>query len=216
MCIRPFQKTTRREKRRSLQLLVLALIILSACTVTTQAQQPGTSQSARDIVRAIGQKEMDRLLLLKPILAPKDDPARRIVLKQISEDFRDLQGLNNKMMAEAWARSELDYRYISEMISQIRGKATRLKFNMALPEAEDDKPMQPDDNFSNAEKFRAALLQLDRHIMSFATNPLFQKPDVIEVDLANRASRDLAVVVELSGKLKKTAARLGKPAKTSQ
>jgi len=36
--------------------------------------------------------------------------------------------------------------------------------------------------------------------MSFVTNPLFQKPDVIEVDLANR-SRDLAVVVELSGKL---------------
>jgi hypothetical protein len=85
--------------------------------VTTQAQRPGTSQSARDIVRAIGQKEMDRLLLLRRILAPRDDPARRIVLKQIREDFKDLQGLNNKMMAEAWARPELDYPYISEMIS---------------------------------------------------------------------------------------------------
>ena len=216
MCLRPFQNTTRREKRGGLQLLVLALIILSACMVTTQAQRPGVSQPARDMVRAIGQKEMDRLLFLKPILAPKDDPARRVVLKQISEDFKDLQGLNNKMMAEAWARPELDYRYISEMISQIRGKATRLKSNLALPEAEDDQTKQPDANFSNTEKFRAALLQLDRHIMRFATNPLFQKPNVVDVDLANQASRDLTAVVEMSGKLKGVASRLSKSAKTSQ
>jgi hypothetical protein len=145
-----------------------------------------------------------------------DGPARRVVLKQISEDFKDLQGLNNKMMAEAWSRPELDYRYISDMVSQIRGKATRLKSNLALPEAEDDQTKQLDANLSDTEKFRAALLQLDRHIMSFATNPLFQKADVVEVDLANRASRDLAVVVELSRKLKRIAVRLGKAAKTSQ
>ncbi|MCM3901380.1 MAG: hypothetical protein ND866_06720 [Pyrinomonadaceae bacterium] len=187
--------------------------VLSACMVTTQAQRSGAS-AARDVVRSISQKEMDQLLFLKPILAPKYEPARRIVLKQINEDFKDLQGLNNKMMAQAWSTPELDYRYISDMVSQIRGKATRLKTNLALPEAKDERK-QTEDNFSNAEKFRAALLQLDRHIMSFATNPLFQKPGVIEVDLANRASRDLALVVELSGKLKKSAGKLGKPAKTT-
>jgi len=215
MWLRPFQKTTSFGKRGGLQLLTQALIVLSACMVTTHAQRPGAT-AARDIVRGISQKEMDRLLFLKPILAPKEDPARRVVLKQISEDFKDLQGLNNKMMAEAWGRPELDYRFISDMVSQIRGKASRLKSNLALPAAENDKSKQADVNFTDTEKFRAALLQLDRHIMSFATNPLFQKADVIEVDLANRASRDLAAVVELSGKLKRTAAKLGKPAKTSQ
>ncbi len=216
MSFRAFQESTSFGKRGGLQVLTQTLIVLSACMVTTQAQRPGASQPARDMVRAISQKEMDQLLFLKPILAPKNDPARRVVLKQISEDFKDLQGLNNKMMAEAWARPELDYWYISEMISQIRGKATRLKSNLALPEAEDNKPQLPDGNFSDAEKFRVALLQLDRHIMSFATNPLFQKPDVIEVGLANRASRDLTMVVELSGKLRKSATRLRKPARTSQ
>lgn len=90
------------------------------------------------------------------------------------------------MMAEAWARPELDYRYISDMVSQIRGKATRLKSNLALPEAEDDKSKQADDNFSDAKKFRAGLLHLDRLIMSFATNPLFQKSKVVEVDWQRR------------------------------
>jgi len=216
MCIRTFLKIMRRETCGSLQLLVLALIILSACMVTTQAQRPGTSQSARDIVRAIGQKEMDQLLFLKPILAPKDDPARRVVLKQIREDFKDLQGLNNKMMAEAWSRPELNYRYISNMVSKIRGKAFRLKFNLALPEAQDYQPKQPDATYSDPATFRAGLLHLDHLILSFATNPLFQKSKVIEVDLAKKASSDLAGVIEMSGKLKKVAVGLTKFAKTSQ
>jgi len=216
MWLRPFQKTTSFGKRGGLQLLTQTLIVLSACMVTTQAQRPGAGNPARDIVRAISQKEMDQLLFLKPILAPKDDPARRVVLKQISEDFKDLQGLNNKMMAEAWARPELDYRYVSDMVSKIRGKASRLKLNLALPEVEDKKPKQPDHIFSDVEKFRVALLQLDRHIMSFSTNPLFQMPDVIEVGLANRASLDLTIVLELSGKLRKSALRLGRADKTSQ
>ncbi len=214
MWLRPFPKTTSFGKRGGLQLLTLTLIVISACMATTNAQRPGANV-ARDIVRGISQKEMDQLLFLKPILAPKDDPARRVVLKQISEDFKDLQGLNNKMMTEAWSRPELDYRYISDMVSKIRGKAARLKFNLALPETEDDKAKQSDDSFTDAEKFRGALLQLDRHIMSFATNPLFQKPEVIEVDLANIASKDLAVVLHLSGKLKRIAVKLGKPANTS-
>ncbi|MFN2511990.1 MAG: hypothetical protein ABR568_11170, partial [Pyrinomonadaceae bacterium] len=214
MSLRPFQESTSFGKRGGLQLLAQTLIVVSAVMITTHAQRPGPN-SARDIVRGISQKEMDRLLFLKPILAPKEDSARRVVLKQISEDFKDLQGLNNKMMAEAWARPELDYRYVSDMVSKIRGKASRLKLNLALPEVEDKKPKQPDHIFSDVEKFRVALLQLDRHIMSFSTNPLFQKPDVIEVDLANRASLDLTVVLELSGKLKKSALRLGKADKTS-
>jgi hypothetical protein len=218
MSPRPFPITTsRRLAPGRLRLLTQTFIVISACVVTTQAQRPGASNPARDMVRAISTKEMDQLLFLKPIKAPKDDPALRMVLKQISEDFKGLQDLNNKMMAKAWSRPDLDYGYISDMVSQIRGKASRLKSNLALPTSDDNdnKAKPTDDNFSNAEKFRAALLQLDRHIMSFATNPLFQKPEVIEVNLAHQASRDLAAVVELSAKLKRTAAKLGKPTKTS-
>lgn len=196
-------------------LLTLAFSIICTCMITTHAQRPGTGERERSIVRGINQKEMDRLLLLKPIGPPKNDPAKLNALKQVSEDFKRLQELNNKMMAEAWARPELDYRYLSEMISQIRSRATRLKTNLALPEPPAEVTKQAETNYSDAERFRAALLQLDRHIMSFATNPLFQEPDVVDVELANRACRDLLVVVQVSGSLKTSAARLSKAAKNS-
>ncbi|HET9786256.1 MAG TPA: hypothetical protein VFP47_03930, partial [Pyrinomonadaceae bacterium] len=149
MFLRPFQETTLYGKPVSFALLIQLIIVLSACVGVAHAQRP---TSPRDIVRAIGQKEMDRLLFLKPILAPKDDPARRALVKQISEDFKELQGLNNKMMAEAWSRSELDYRYISDMVSQIRGKAARLKSNLALPQVEDEKLKEPVDSYPDAER----------------------------------------------------------------
>lgn len=213
MFLRPFQETTLYGKPVSSSLLIQLIIVLSVCVGAAQAQRP---TSPRDVVRAINQKEMDQLLFLKPILAPKDDPVRRALLKQISDDFKELQGLNNKMMTEAWSRPELDYRYISDMVSQIRGKAARLKSNLALPHVEDGTLKEAVDSYPDAEKFRVAMLRLDRHVMRFATNPLFQKPEVMEIDLAAQASRDLSVVVEVSGKLRKSAAKLSRTSKPSQ
>src|SRR5687767_14688967 len=115
-------------------LIALILVIVGGFVLEARAQRPGTpSQPMRDMVRAIGQKEMDRLLLLKPIPSLSDEPAKQLVLKQIREDFRDLQNLNNRMMSEAWASKAVDYRFVSDKISQIRGKANRLKLNLNLP-----------------------------------------------------------------------------------
>ena len=193
---------------RTLPLLTRTLLVCLACTAATYAQRPANPNPLRDLVRSIERKEMDRLLLLKPLPATKDDSAQRAMLKQLSEDFRDLQGLNNKMMAETWSRPELDYEYLTNMISQIRSKATRLKSNLALPEGPNEEVSHPE--VADASTFKDALLIMDRRIMSFVGNPLFQKANVVDVKLAHQASGDLKAVIELSGKLKKTATKLSK------
>lgn len=154
---------------------------------------------------------MDQKLLLAPLPAKNDsDPARLIPLRQIREDFRDLQALNNKMMGEAWARKTLDYGFVSDMVSRMRGKATRLKFNLNLPDPGNLEKDSLDQNVANANDFRAALMTLDRTIMRFVSNPLFQKPNTIEVNQAIHARQDLESVIELTANLKKNALRLGK------
>lgn len=196
----------------SLRLVILLLAITLICIFAGSVQaQRG---APRDIVRAIERKELDRMLLLKVLPSNKDTPERRAALKQIAEDFRDMQGLNNKMMADAWSREELDYKYISDTVSQIRGKATRLKTTLSLPELEQEPNKASEIEIAGARQFRSELLQLDRLIMSFVTNPMFQKANVVEVDLANKASRDLCGIIDQSAKLKKTAAKLQKSPKT--
>ena len=114
-------------------------------------------------------------------------------------------------MANAWAKEELDYNSISDSISQIKSKAIRLKANLSLPEPEkENEEKQLDLAVASVKDFRAALLQLDRSLMSFVTNPLFKESSVMEVSLATRASHDLKMVIELSENLQKAAKSLNK------
>jgi uncharacterized lipoprotein YehR (DUF1307 family) len=204
------KKTSSSSRLRNLLLIAQTLILIAACTTRTQGQRSTLNRpTLGDKVREIDRVERERQLLLKPLTAKKDDSVRLAVLKQIREDFKNIQGLNNKMMANAWAHEELDYGYISDSISQIKSKATRLRSNLALPKPKDvEEEKQLDLARAGVKEFRAALLLLDKSIMSFVTNPLFQTTNVVEVNLAAQASHDLKVIIELSGNLHKSAGTL--------
>jgi uncharacterized lipoprotein YehR (DUF1307 family) len=210
MDIASLKKTSSSVRLRNLLLVAQTLILISAGTTKSQGQS-----RMRDQVLKIERVERDQQLLRKPLPAKKDDDSVRLaVLKQINEDFKNIQGLNNTMMAKAWAHEELDYGYISESISQIKSKATRLRSNLALPKAKDVEEKQLDLAHAGVKEFRAALLLLDKSIMSFVRNPLFQNANVVEVNLAAKASHDLKVIIELSGNLQKSAAALRKSKNT--
>ena len=210
MGIASLKKTSSSSRLRNLLLVAQSLILLSVTTSGTQGQ------ASRAKVLEINRRERERQLILQPLPAKKDDDSVRLAaLKQIKEDFKNIQGLNNTMMAKAWSREELDYDYISDKVSQIRAKAVRLKTNLSLPEAEDVEKKQLDSMVTGVKEFRAALLLLDRSIMSFVTNPLFKEGNVVEVNLATKASRDLETVVQLTNRIKKAASALNKISKDS-
>ena len=202
------------HRSSNLILLTPALILLTTCIGEARGQQGSSNHpSMRDQVRAIQRAEMDRILLMA-VPAKTDSEANRVaVMKQIRQDFRDLQGLNNKMMADAWAQETLDYSAISDMVSRIRGKAVRLKSNLNLPSSGSSEKVAHSD-ISTSREFRAALLVLDRTIMSFVNNPLFKDPKTIEVNQATSARQDLESVIELAADLKKLASKLANVSKS--
>jgi hypothetical protein len=57
---------------------------------------------------------------------------------------------------------------------------------------------------------KESLLRLDRSIMSFVTNPLFQQTKVLDANLSTRASRDLEDIIELSRAIRKGVERLNR------
>ena len=128
------------------------------------------------------------------------------LLKQITDDFRSMQSINNKMMAEVYATPAIDYDRTSAAIAQINTKAVRLKNNLSLPDAK--KVKSKDLTVSGAKEFKSALLLMDRSIMSFVTNPIFKERNVVEVESATHASQDLADIIRFSATLKKIADNL--------
>ena len=181
-------------------LIALTLAVFFDC-----AQGQGRSPNS-ERARAIERAEMDRMLLWA---VPKDKESESMRLsrfKKIKDDLRALQSLNNKMMSDAWLRDALDYSSITEMISKIRGKANDLKEGLSLPEPDEQSLKTP--TVTTAREFREELLLLDKTIISFVTNPVFQTANTVDINQAKKASADLERVISLSSDLKKNAERL--------
>ena len=187
--------------------LLLIAVFLTCSFVSIKGQ--GRSVNA-ERARAIERADMDRLLMWA---LPKDRESEAVRLsrfKKIKEDFKALQSLNNKMMADAWVQDALDYSSIADMVSKIRGKANDLKDGLSLPESENRETASKAAEVSTVRQFREQLLLLDKTIMRFVSNPVFQAANTVDVNLAKKASSDLEQVISLTLDLKQNAQKLRK------
>lgn len=187
------------------QLLFIALILAGSFSAVSGQGRGVNAERAR----AIEQAEMDRLLLWA-VPKKESESSRLSRFKKIKDDFRDLQALNNKMMADAWSQETLDYSSIADMVSKIRGKAGDLKEGLSLPESENSQTAAKTPAVTTVRQFREQLLLLDKTVMSFVNNPVFQANNTVDVNLAKKASQDLEHVLVLTVDLKQTAQKLRK------
>jgi hypothetical protein len=187
----------------------LLLIALTLATFFNCAQGQGRGPNG-DRVRAIERAEMDRLLLWAVPRDKESESMRLSRFKKIKDDFRDLQSFNNKMMADAWSQDMLDYSSLADMVSKIRGKAVSLKEGLSLPQSEAPETVSKIAPVTTVRQFREELLLLDKTIMRFVTNPVFQAANKLDVNLAKKASDDLEQVISLTVDLKQNAQKLRK------
>jgi hypothetical protein len=201
------------RKSSTLAFLSPILLVSLGLAVEVRGQRAGSNApSMGDQARAIQRADLDRLLI-SSLPARTDSKSNRAeVLKQIRMDFKELQEVNNKMMAATWARESLDYSFLSDMISRIKEKANRLKMNLDLPAPDDIQEAASARPISSSGEFRTALRMLDQTIQRFVNNPIFQSANTVEIDRAAKARHDLESIILMSNDLKKTASRLGKSA----
>jgi hypothetical protein len=190
------------------QLLLIAVFLTgSFCSVQGQSRGVNAERA-----RAIEQADMDRMLMWA---IPKDKESEAIRVsrfKKIKGDFKDLQSLNNKMMADAWLQDALDYSSIADMVSKIRGKANDLKDGLALPESEKPQTSEKPPEVTTVRQFRQGLLLLDKTIMRFVNNPVFQAANTMDVNLAKEARADLEQIISLTLDIKQNAQKFRKSA----
>lgn len=184
----------------------LVFVVIGVCVA--QKTQP---RDPRDVNRETNRRDLDTILLRKPILATEDVAARQALLKQINEDFKSLQVLNNNLMRAIKDESAVvDFKSLANTLSELGSKASRLRENLLLPEVEKEKESRSFKELETVQQFKQALMEFDTIVARFATNPIFQQNNVIDIELAKNASRDLEWVIKQSGRLKKAASKLNK------
>lgn len=176
--------------------------------------QSSSERSARETVERLSRIDTNRAADLQVIRGNQDNALRRAILKQINDDFRDLQSVNNKMMADAWSQTALDYTHVSKTLGEIQKKANRLKSNLVLPRSTEEEKDESKSQISTEKEFRVELLTLDRFVMRFVRNPIFRSTNVIELESASQADRDLEQIIKLCNRLKKVSSQLRKTLKT--
>jgi len=154
-------------------------------------------------------EELRRSLGKRPVRAANLRYVQAIIA-QVKQDFERIQIARNEIVRVAASRNTLDYKFLSEVTGDIKKRASRLEDNLALPDPEGDKNSKNNAGDLTEAQIREALLMLCNRIESFVTSPLFETPGVIDVEHSTKASSDLRSILELSGRIRKSAERLSK------
>jgi hypothetical protein len=164
--------------------------------------------------QARADEQYERTLGLRMAGQVQRQPRRiepRLALAQIREDFVRIQVVNNDLAAAASRGGALDLEFVARSAAEIKKRAGRLRDNLVLPEYE-SVFVVPEARGSASEQLKSSLGTLKELIRDFVMNPLFEKADLIDLQLAAKARRDLDDIMELCGRVKKNSAELGKAA----
>jgi hypothetical protein len=194
-----------------------ACCVLAASTLA--AGQGRTSNPVDQMVQlmresqARADEQYERTLGLRMAGQVQRPPRRiepRLALAQIREDFVRIQVVNNDLAA-AVSRGALDLEFVAKSASEIKKRSGRLKDNLALPEYESIFVV-PEARGSAEAQLKSSLVTLKELIREFVMNPLFEKANLVDLQLAAKARRDLDDIIEVCGRVKKNSAELGKAA----
>ena len=194
---------------------LVAYLAPATVSAQTEHRRPGgrpvvgtnTSPSRKPSIR---ERQLIMDAMAREVGRPRSTDEKRIALVQIADDFQQIQMVNNKMMEAAMKAATLDYEDIGSSTAEIKKRASRIKSNLELPNAEPDaKSKQEYKPVVDAAGMKAALLSLDKTIMSFVESPIFKNPNVIDMDHTSKAIRDLDIIIESSRLISKDAERLG-------
>jgi hypothetical protein len=184
-------------------LFLFAITAAFVCAGGSSHRIFGTQGEKRDLTvreRQLGQLEREK--------TRKRDPQE--VMAEVNEDLTHLKALSGGISTHAAATDQpLNYHSIVENVTEIKKRSTRLRTDLALPQAEKD---EKHDSFKDAEKgeLQPALAALNKLLDSFLHNPIFSDAGAIDMQLAAKAGRDLDDIIVLSEKLRKNSDKRSK------
>lgn len=197
-------------------LFIIALILLS--TIPVVAQRPATGPPPTDrrtnTDRVRQQDTSRREWQLRNFGTepggPKDERQLKALMAQTQEDFTRILTLHNEIARALASNNALDYRFVSDVTTEIHKRASRVQSSLHLGlSTEDSASAEKPKDFADTE-VKEALITLCQQIRSFVTNPVIDNPNMIDVKEAVRARRDLDNLILLSGEIKKDAEKLSK------
>jgi len=189
----------------SVVIVVCGLTVQSQSTSPTRAGRPETVQ--REQQRQVEMQRLERTLTTEGG-TPRSKRYPPAVLDEIRADFLQIQVIDRKL-TKASTAVDLDLTLVSQLTRDINKRSRRLKENLALPGPQVTQAGAPTSTvLDNHERLSSQLRVLSDLIESFVSNPVFEHSKLFDQALADKAARDLASIIQLSGEIKRSSDRL--------
>jgi hypothetical protein len=182
----------------------VSLISLAPCELKAQTGRDAAAAKADMMARQRALWDLERM---KGKLS-KRPTAQRLAYEQIKEDFEQLQVVNYNLSGEG--QTVLDYGQIKREAAEIKKRALRLKVNLSLPAWDKDEKSKKSVEELAPGNLKSAINILDAFVKSFIASAIFQQPNIVDVEISMKASRDLEGIIRLSEQIHKLAEADGK------
>ena len=188
----------------------LLVILLSPSTLNAQTTVREREAKRQEMqMRQWALRNIERLKNAPPDERQNAGPA----YTEVEQDFEQLQVVNYSLAGAAQGGAALDYELIKKHAGEVRKRASRLKTWLLLPEVKDEAAQFKALETQTPEALRSAVASLDALVNAFAWNPVFRRPDVVDLEQSSKAARDLAGIISLSERINKSAGEMSKMAK---
>jgi len=197
----------------------IAFVFLLLAAVPLRAQGVRNGPTSQSISKSSEQDLMSREWGLTHISDDVNKQFRKeqvSLFRQMNEDFRRIQIVNNQTMQSVFVNNSVDYKSIAVATDEIRKRALRLRQNLALPrDIGETKSLAnqiqvKEQPLFDLEKLKGSLRALDHSVMGFVGNPLFKVRNVLDAKLAETAGRDLERIIQFSDSIRRDVERLGR------
>lgn len=141
---------------------------------------------------------------------PAKSAQRNPLAAQLKEDFERIQIISRDVIATNSSSEPLNHKLIENSATEIKRRASRLKSRLLFPDAEMRRLLQKQSDGAEEFSVKALMSKLDRSILSFALNPIFKNPGVLDVPNSAMAKRDLDQIIKFSDLLRKEAGKQAK------
>ena len=190
-------------------LIALPLILLSVPSVSAQSAGPppvNKVNAERMRQQEMSRREYDLRNFGNESTAPKDKRQVEALMAQTEEDFNRILTLHNEIARALTSKNDLNYQFVSDATAEINKRASRVQHSLALGVSDEEASKLEK---SKDEPIKDSLIKLCNQIRSFVTNPSIENPNTINVEQMKKARRDLESLIQLSGRIKKDADKLG-------
>lgn len=197
-------------------LIGFAFLLLVAAPVFAQ-QRPGSAAPPVDRTNQARQRQQDmsrREWQLRNFgrnpNANKDSRQVKALMEQTEEDFNRILTRHNEFARVLASTKPFDFHFITEATTEIHKRATRLQATLALEQLPEETHVVEKTDEIDAAHMKDALVRMCTQIRSFVTNPVIENPSTVDAQHLSAARRDLESLIQLSGHIKKEAAKLDK------